>query len=322
MAFDSYTKVLLHFGGADASTTFTDEIGSTWTARADAQIDTAQKQFGTGSGLFDGTGDYIDTPDHANWQLDGGSDSNAWTIDFWVRFNGAPGAGTQGLVSQFQDNGNSWWFRYTNTVLQWNVRSGASNTVTINRSWTPADATWYHVALVKNGTTGYMFFVDGTQISTTATDTDTIPDLAGLLRVGVETNGAGVSTYLNGWIDEFRISVGIARWTANFTPPGYAYSGQNASAVAGALTSSGVIVKAVAKPTLAGALTSSGAVAKRISKAFTGAISFLGSLASLISVDPARMTWYVAGNSVSRFSGGKPKSAFIGEKPVSRFTGK
>ena len=29
---------------------------------------------------------------------------------------------------------------------------------------------------------------------------------------------------LNGWMDECRISKGIARWTANFTPPTEAYS--------------------------------------------------------------------------------------------------
>ena len=35
----------------------------------------------------------------------------------------------------------------------------------------------------------------------------------------------GGSTYLDGYLDEFRISKGIARWTANFSPPDAPYSG-------------------------------------------------------------------------------------------------
>src|SRR5689334_6463249 len=47
---DSYTKALLHFNGSDGSTTFTDESGKTWSVNGDAQIDTAQSEFGGASG--------------------------------------------------------------------------------------------------------------------------------------------------------------------------------------------------------------------------------------------------------------------------------
>src|SRR5690606_29617491 len=80
-------KVLLHFEGSDGSATFTDSnIGGaakTWTANGNAQIDTAQSKFGAASGLFDGTGDYITTPDHNDFTL-GSSD---FTIDFWAKRN-------------------------------------------------------------------------------------------------------------------------------------------------------------------------------------------------------------------------------------------
>src|SRR5262245_47256258 len=56
---DTYTKVLLHFNGTDASTTITDDNSGgsahTWTAAGNAQIDTADYKFGAASGLFDGT---------------------------------------------------------------------------------------------------------------------------------------------------------------------------------------------------------------------------------------------------------------------------
>ena len=74
---DSFTKVLLHFDGADAATTITDDNAGgsahTWTAAANAQIDTAQFVFGGASLLIDGTGDYVSTPDHADFTL-GSSD--------------------------------------------------------------------------------------------------------------------------------------------------------------------------------------------------------------------------------------------------------
>jgi len=56
---DSYTKLLLHCNGVDASTTFTDENGKTVGVNGDAQLDTAQKYFGLSSGYFDGNGDYL-----------------------------------------------------------------------------------------------------------------------------------------------------------------------------------------------------------------------------------------------------------------------
>ncbi|MDI6787615.1 MAG: hypothetical protein QME51_04520, partial [Planctomycetota bacterium] len=80
---DAYTKALLHFDGTDASTTFIDESGKIWTRYGNAQIDTAQSKFGGASGLFDGAGDYITTPDHNDFNLGSGN----FTVDLRVRFN-------------------------------------------------------------------------------------------------------------------------------------------------------------------------------------------------------------------------------------------
>jgi len=216
---DAYTAALLHCNGTDGSTVITDESGKTWTANGNAQIDTAQSKFGGASVLFDGTGDSISSGDADDWQLDGGSDANKWTIDFWVRFDGDPAA-NQGLITQYQNNDNYWSFGLASgNAPVFVIRSAASNTVQIVLSWDPSTATWYHVAIVKDGTTGYTIYVDGTAIAAATADTDPMPNYAGSLYVGKRWTSAGVEEYFKGWLDELRISKGVARWTGNFTPP-------------------------------------------------------------------------------------------------------
>ncbi|MFB3885601.1 MAG: chitobiase/beta-hexosaminidase C-terminal domain-containing protein [Thermodesulfobacteriota bacterium] len=103
---DSYTKSLLHMNGADGSTTFTDDApgGShTWTAYGDAQIDTSQSKFSGASGLFDGSGDYLSSPDSDDWYWGTGD----FTIDFWVRFAALPGSNNFAHIwSQYVDDNN------------------------------------------------------------------------------------------------------------------------------------------------------------------------------------------------------------------------
>lgn len=223
---DSYTVSLLHFDGP-GTITFTDESGKTWSANGDVFIDSTQYKFGSYSSRYDGSGDYLNTADSADWQLDGGSDSNTWTIDFWVRFNGDPGTGVVGFWQQRVDNSNYQVLQLNNNTLRYQVRSSGSNIVLIDNSWNPATATWYHVALVKNGTSGYMMFVNGSQIGTTQTDTSTIPNYAGGATIGVFVDASGTSNYLNGWMDEMRISKGVARWTSNFSTPAAEYAPTN-----------------------------------------------------------------------------------------------
>lgn len=222
---DSFTKALLHGDCvADGSQAIYDESQKIVQANGGAQLDTAQSVFGGCSIFFDGTGDYLEMADSADWQLDAGSDSNFWTVDFRVRFNGDPGTALVGFLQQRTDNSNFWSISLANNNLNMRVRSAGSDIVNISQTWNPATATWYHIAIVKNGTSGYMHFVDGTQVGSTTIDTSTMPDFTGTLLLGDFVDTAGGHNYLNGWMDEIRVSKGVARWTANFTPPTAAYS--------------------------------------------------------------------------------------------------
>lgn len=216
---DVNTKLLLHCDGADASTTFTDSSGvaHTVTANGNAQIDTAQSKFGGASALFDGTGDYLSIPDHTTLEFGTG----AFTIDFWMR--PASVTGTQTLATKRASSGDFGAFLIllsgTGGLLYmsangaaWNIANGVSFGAGF------AINTWYHIAIVRAGNDFYTFR-DGVQVSTFS-NASTLVDEADSLFIGSDSDSQGYS----GHIDEFRISKGIARWTANFTPPASAYS--------------------------------------------------------------------------------------------------
>lgn len=214
---DTYTVLLLDGDGADASTTFLDhsQSGHTITANGDAQVDTAQKKFGTGSILFDGTGDYLSIPDSDNWYMAAGN----FTIDFWVRF--ADISADRAFFSQYQDANNYFNLYWVQSVNQlWLVvKESASNIIFLMKAWSPSIDTWYHVALIRGwggNANDWAITINGTQIGTTTTDASAWPNYTGNCRIG---SSESISMDHNGWKDEFRVSKGIALWTANFTPP-------------------------------------------------------------------------------------------------------
>lgn len=223
---DNYTVSLLHFNGADAATTFTDEAGKTWTASGNAQLDTAQSKFGGASLLLDGTTDYISTPDSADFNFSNGN----FTLDFWFR------------AASTMDNFDTWFGIWNSTPANTNYikfdygTGGSIRLVVVAASVVVAEytatsaqtftaGTWYHLAVVRSGTSIYIF-KDGSSLALTtgtAIGTSSLPDLSGAAVYGSDRANAGRD--INGHIDEARISKGIARWTAAFTPPSIEYSG-------------------------------------------------------------------------------------------------
>lgn len=211
---DKYTKALLHLNGPNNGTSFTDESGKTWTADAGSPIiATAQYKF-NGSGLSLDGASSITTGASTDFYLD----SSTWTIDFWVRFSNI--TANKGLV-QYRDNNSNHWevYKATGGTLTFSSTGGSSG-YGFTGAWSPSTDTWYHVAISKDSSNAHRMFIDGSQIGTTYTSTGTVGNYAtGILHLGRYRNDTGSSSWLNGYLDEFRFSKGIARWTANFTPP-------------------------------------------------------------------------------------------------------
>lgn len=216
-SIDSSTVLLLHFDGSDASTTFTDSspFGRTVTVTSPAQIDTAQSKFGGASGLF--------SVDNAAISLDGSSDfafgTDDFTVEMFVRlstirgenqhiYDSRPSGSTDddypGL--QITSSGVIRFFRGDVVVI-------TGSTLSVN--------TWYHIAVTRASGVSRLF-VNGVLVGSAA---DTIAYRNGASRpiIGVGGNDPGDNEFF-GWIDELRVSKGIARWTASFTPPAEAYS--------------------------------------------------------------------------------------------------
>lgn len=234
MAIDANTKLLLHCNGADASTTFTDASPSAHgnaTVNGNAQVDTAQSVFGGASLLCDGTGDYLSYSDHADWYLGSGD----WTVDFRIRFNSV--AGVIGIFMNRTDDSNHVGCFQNGNNIYFRIYSGGSVVLDSSTSVVSITTnTWYHVAIVRTGTT-YKIFVDGVE-RYSGTDTDNWADYTGALYIGYYRSNLGTDYYHDGWIDEFRIS-NTARWTSGFTIPVYEYGSEPTATSASSGVSSG-----------------------------------------------------------------------------------
>ena len=198
---DSYVKLLLHCNGTDGSTSFPDasESAHTVTANDNAQVDTAQSKFGGASGLFDGTGDYLSVPDSADWDFGSGN----FTIDMWIRPTDVIGPriiySHSDVITLAITIGSTLECGFTG----WSFAGG---TVTVN--------VWQHIALVRNGNT-WKLYLDGVNVGT-YTESGAV-DITSAINIG--RRAIPGDYYFVGWIEEIRISKGIARWTSDFTPP-------------------------------------------------------------------------------------------------------
>lgn len=190
---------LLHFDGADASTTFTDEKGIVWTPGGDAQIDTDQSRFGGSSLYLDGTGDYLTSATDSGFAV--GTDD--FTVECWCRIQNS----FSNRVIFALPGGQALYKASDGRIYFWN---GSSNLM--DGGATIPNLSWVHVALVRSSGT-LALYTSGTQRATASYGTSIT---ANQLRLGA--GFAGESPYF-GWQDDFRFTAGVARYTGSFSVP-------------------------------------------------------------------------------------------------------
>lgn len=204
---DAFTKLLLHMDGANGATTFSDYSGRahTVTVVGNAQVSTAQSRFGGSSASFDGTGDNLSIPASPDFGFGQGD----FTVEAWIYARNWAASGFSGIVGNHYAGtaDGSWYFQINSSgKLAFGVAGEFSGATSLSKD------RWYHVA-VSRFVDILRFFVDG-RLDASMTFPDNISG-GRPLYIG---NLSNANNYFNGYIDELRISKGIARWTHDFTP--------------------------------------------------------------------------------------------------------
>jgi hypothetical protein len=219
----SNVSLLLHGDGANGSTTITDSSPTpkTVTAVGNAQISTAQSKFGGASIAFDGSGDYASVTSSSAFDL--GISNEPFTVEFWFYRNSTGNHGflvKAGGAANWNSSAGYQYFAFIDTGVlywMWNHDIAVSGPISISTSNLPAIQQWHHYAASYDGTNTRLF-INGTQIGSNNSNIYIAPSAANTVRVGAGPIDASLVS-LNGYIDDLRITKGIARYTANFTPP-------------------------------------------------------------------------------------------------------
>lgn len=219
-------SLLLHMDGADGSKVFTDSSLAPKAQTVPASgvaLSTAQSKFGGASALFNGgyiwfgaAGDAALAPGTQDFCIE------AWCYDTGggnrrVLAGNASSSGPGGTISIMLTTGNTFSIGVT--------ADGTRRTIEPSTP-TPLHQ-WYHLALVRSGTT-VKLFLNGTEIGATTGVTGSVPAGAGRFALGSSGEylgyGGSYGVQWMGFVDDFRYTIGVARYTANFTPPTAAFT--------------------------------------------------------------------------------------------------
>ena len=174
-----------------------------------AQVSTTQYKWGASSMSFDGTGDWLLFPNNVNITLN----QAVFTIEGWIYLNAVGSA--RGIVGK--GTGTTGWLLSTNSS---NQVVFTDTTTAITSTGTLSVSTWYHIAVVRSGTgtNQTLIYINGTNDGTGTSATNF--NQTNSMYVGADRTGGSA---FNGYIEDLRITNGVARYTANFTAPTAAF---------------------------------------------------------------------------------------------------
>ena len=166
---------------------------------------------------FDGTGDYLISQSNVDLRMGTGD----FTIEAWVYITVAPSSGTRSRVYSFQNHSasqvvlalaviNTSGTLYGDAILR--SADGTGTTIYTGTTAIPLN-TWTHLALTRSGTTGRLF-VNGNLEDTETSQSQNLSQAVSAAIAAAANN----TEFVNGYIQDLRVTKGVARYTAAFTP--------------------------------------------------------------------------------------------------------
>lgn len=204
-----YVQLLLHCNGSDGAQVFTDSSSaarSVSVGAGDVYTRTATKKFGSASmEIGPSVLSYLTTPQSTSLDMDDG-DMTVELLAYQTSSN---------TIDPLVVNTGS-------TITNYNLRfysgkvSCTGNGYSLEGTTTVTANTWHHVAFTKQGSTLRLFLDGNLEASyTLGGSPSTQRNNPYGFQIGAEWN-----TYrYSGFIDDVRITKGVARYTASFTPP-------------------------------------------------------------------------------------------------------
>jgi len=212
-----YVTLLLKGDGANNSQSFTDQskYKHAITAVGNVVNSTSVVKYGTGSIYFDGAGDWLTLLDSAELSLGAGD----YTIECWYystspsdKYVGMYGKRmwNTGYTAAVYDNGSNGvmlFYDSAGPIGGGHMAEGYIGTTFRNK--------WSHLVWLRQS--GVMKTYCNGSLVASATDTNDLTN-SSIVSIGVSETGY-TGEAVTGYLDEFRVTKGIARYTANFTPP-------------------------------------------------------------------------------------------------------
>lgn len=210
---------LLHFDGVEGSKEFVDEKGNIWTPTGSAAITNLKSGHYSGVGVFPGAGSYISTPDQSGFHFAG---------DFTIELRGQLNTITGGhhLLGKYDaaptapfavyQVGSSISFYSSSDGTTWNLISGLSFGTGFSTSGVE------ELCVSRAGNTWRTFRKGNLVATATASGTPVINTSA----VYCGRGSSATPTEFNGWLDEVRLTNGVARRTASYTPSSAPFGGR------------------------------------------------------------------------------------------------
>jgi len=203
---DANTFLLLNFDNAGI---IDHTMRNNLETEGNVRISGQQTKFGTGSIYFDGTDDRIVLPYSEAQQLGTGQ----FTVELFVYFTATDQR--QG----FFGNDGGWYFQIYDGELEFALSTSAI----IERAFSHSLNQWYHLAATRDSSNDVRLFIDGTQQGAVVNSTADLLHASNKFHIG--NIGPGTTRpFKGGYMDEIRITKGVARYISDFTVPTKAFA--------------------------------------------------------------------------------------------------